>query len=79
MHTHNSEIEIRGAIEPINPAVSPEDLQELLTDAIDEVLDIEAFNAEVDAEREDAAFLAEARHRACLALGDLGRAEDDDA
>ena len=52
-------------------AVPPEDLQKLLTEAIDEVIDTEAFNAEVDAEREDAAFLHGARQRACLALGDI--------
>src|SRR5262249_19571500 len=34
-------------------ALPEERLSELLTDAIDEVLDIDAFNAELDAERED--------------------------
>ena len=49
-------------------AISPEVLQRLLTEAIDSVIDLEALNAEMDAEREDAAFLETARQRACLAL-----------
>lgn len=52
-------------------AVSPDDLSGLLTEAIESVLDVELFNAEVDAERTDAAFLEEARQRACLALGGM--------
>ena len=35
----------------------PADLQRVVQEAIDSVLDIEAFNAEIDAEREDAAWL----------------------
>ena len=42
-----------------------------LTDAIDSVLDIGLYNAEVEAERQDAAFLDEARQRACRALRDV--------
>jgi hypothetical protein len=38
-------------------AVPPERLQEILREAIDNVLDMEAFNAEVDAEKRDAARL----------------------
>jgi len=49
-------------------AVPPEVLQRLLTEAIDSVLDVGAFNREIDAERKDAVVLEEARQRACLAL-----------
>ena len=38
-------------------ALPPADLQRVVSEAIDSVLDIEAFNAELDAERKDAAFL----------------------
>ena len=38
-------------------ALSPETLQELLAQAIDNVLDVDAFNNEIDAEKHDAAFL----------------------
>lgn len=38
-------------------ALEPGDLQQILRDAIDSVIDREAFNAEVDAERQDAAQL----------------------
>ena len=60
-------------------ALSPEDLQELLAEVVDSVLDIEAFNAEVDAEREDAAFLDTTRRRVQRALrGVLGDGEGND-
>lgn len=52
-------------------AVPPDVLTQLLTDAIDAVVDWEYLNAENDAEREDAAFLEEARQRARLALGGM--------
>ncbi|NOT00451.1 MAG: ParB N-terminal domain-containing protein [Phycisphaerales bacterium] len=52
-------------------AVPPDVLQQLLTEAIDAVLDVEALNGEIDAEKKDAAFLEEARQRACLALGEM--------
>ena len=42
-------------------AVSPEQLQEWLSEAIDAALDTDAFNAELDAERQDAAALAGVR------------------
>jgi hypothetical protein len=42
-------------------AVEPAELQRILTDAIDGVLDIDAFNAELDAEAEDAAKLGVVR------------------
>ncbi len=55
-------------------ALPPERLQSLLRDAIDGVLDIEAFNQEVDAEREDAAHLQGVRECVVEALKgvDLG-------
>lgn len=49
-------------------AVPPDQLERLLTDAIHAVLDREAWDFEVGAERNDAAFLEEARQRACIAL-----------
>jgi ParB-like nuclease domain len=44
-------------------AVPPEQLQALLRQAIDSVLDVAAYNAEVDAEKQDAAQLAGIRRR----------------
>lgn len=38
-------------------ALDPDRLQQILLDAIDSVIDVDAFNAEVDAETQDAAFL----------------------
>jgi hypothetical protein len=49
-------------------ALSPEAIQAELRRAIDEVLDIKAFNAEVTAEKHDAAFLDEVRQRVHVAL-----------
>ena len=49
-------------------ALEPEKLQEILREAIDGVLDIDAFNAELDTERNDAAFLENAPRRAKAAL-----------
>jgi hypothetical protein len=42
-------------------AVPPDGLQHLLRDAIENVLDIAAFNGEIDKEKEDAAYLAGVR------------------
>jgi hypothetical protein len=42
-------------------AVPPEQLQRILRDAIDSVLDVKAFNAEIDAEKRDAARLESIR------------------
>ncbi len=53
-------------------ALEPEVLQELLRDAILESMDIDAFNHEVEAERNDAAFLGTARQRAAKALEGVG-------
>ena len=52
-------------------AVSPETLADLLTETIDRVLNLDLLNEESQAEERDAAFLAEAKQRACLALPDL--------
>jgi hypothetical protein len=46
-------------------ALAPQVQQDLLRQAIDSVLDIDAFNAELEREKEDAAFLAMLRQR-CL-------------
>jgi hypothetical protein len=56
-------------------ALTPAQLQGLLTEAIDSVLNIEAFNAEIDAERNDSVWLSGVRrtvHEALrgLSLGD---------
>jgi hypothetical protein len=53
-------------------AIPPKDLQQILRDAIDSVIDIEAFNAELDAEREDAVFLEGRRRVASDAMKSLG-------
>jgi hypothetical protein len=52
-------------------SVPPDTLQQLLRDAIDSVIDIDAYNAEIDSEREDAAFLDGVRRRAHVVLGGL--------
>jgi uncharacterized protein (DUF2267 family) len=53
-------------------ALAPELLQKLLTDAIDSVIDHRAFNHELDAEKQDAAFLANKRNLARAALSEIG-------
>lgn len=50
-------------------AVPPQTLQQLLTQAIDNVMDIGAFNREVDQEWKDAATLDTARRRVQAVLG----------
>lgn len=52
-------------------ALEPETLQDLLTTTIDSVVDHEAFNAELEAEKQDAAFLQQIRHQVNNALTDL--------
>lgn len=44
-------------------AIDSEDLQLILTEAIDSVIDVDAFNEEIDREKEDAAFLQNIRLR----------------
>ena len=55
-----------------------ETLQELLQAKIDDVIDAEAFNHELDREREDAAFLENVRRRAQAALVGLYQEPSDD-
>ena len=52
-------------------AVEPETLQELLVAAIDSVLDIDAFNHELDQEKQDAAFLEGTRRTVQSVLADV--------
>jgi hypothetical protein len=52
-------------------ALAPEDLQQILIEAIDSVLDIKAFNLEIDAEREDAAALEDLRRQRRATMLDL--------
>jgi hypothetical protein len=53
-------------------AIPPATLQQYLRDAIDEVIDVDAYNAEIDREKQDAAFLDTVRRRAHAMLGNLG-------
>jgi hypothetical protein len=60
-------------------AIPPEKLQELLEGTIDRIMDKQAFNAELDAEKDDAVFLAAARQRVQGALAECtatGHGED---
>jgi hypothetical protein len=61
-------------------AISPETLQRLVTETIDAVIDREAFNAELDAEKEDAAFLEGVRRRMADVFQDvdLGGHDEED-
>lgn len=52
-------------------AIPPATLQELTRQAIDSVLDVDAFNAEKDAEREDAQYLDAVRRKTRQTLLDL--------
>jgi hypothetical protein len=49
-------------------ALAPDDMRQILDDAICSVLDIEAYNYEVEREQEEASFLDEQRQRMRLAL-----------
>jgi hypothetical protein len=53
-------------------ALEPGDLKEILEHAIDSVVVADAFNAEVEKEKEEAAFLDEQRQRVLAALADRG-------
>jgi hypothetical protein len=57
-------------------AVPPKQLQRMLRDAIESVLDLDAFKAEQDRERADAAEIEVARQRALVALGPMVRDQD---
>ena len=55
-----------------------ETLQELLQAKIDDVIDVEAFNHELDRESQDAAFLENVRRRTQAALVGLYQEPSDD-
>ncbi len=52
-------------------ALEPQVLQQVLRQAVDAVLDLKAFNAEIDAEKADAAFLETTRRTVLAALKSL--------
>jgi hypothetical protein len=54
-------------------ALEPESLQQLLRNGIDSVLDVDRFNAELDTEKRDAAYLEGVRRRVNHLLKDIGR------
>lgn len=54
-------------------AIPPPTLQQYLRDAIGNVINVAAYNAEVDREAEDAAYLDVVRRQAIAVLGELGR------
>jgi hypothetical protein len=58
-------------------AIHPEQLQDMLRKAIDNVLDVDAFNAEVNAEKEDAAKLDVIRRTLHRQFGDINLEESD--
>ena len=52
-------------------ALQPEDLQQIVRDAIEGVLDMDTFNAEREAETQDGAFLSSVRQVAVNAVGEM--------
>jgi len=58
-------------------AIAPEDLQRLLTEAIDAVIDPKAFNHEIDQEKQDAADLDVTRRRVHRLLGDISSSDEN--
>jgi hypothetical protein len=46
-------------------ALEPEQLQEILTETIDSIMDKNLFNIELEAEKQDAAYLQAVRKRIC--------------
>lgn len=52
-------------------AVPPVELQSILREAIDSVIDVDAFNAEIEREKQDAADLERIRQRLMSRLGDI--------
>jgi hypothetical protein len=56
-------------------ALQPDDLKKILQDAIDGLIDVKAFNAELEREKSDAAQLAEYRQRVQIALRGLNGAQ----
>lgn len=59
-------------------AMRPEQLQLILSEAINQVIDIEAFNTELEAEKFDAAYLQAVRERICEAARELLAGGDDE-
>jgi hypothetical protein len=59
-------------------ALSPATLQDLLTKAIDDVLDVDKFNAELDEEKKDAAFLDGVRQRVQVSLAGIVKEDSND-
>jgi hypothetical protein len=55
-------------------AIPPRRLQELLRTAINSVIDVEAFNREIDAEKKDAAYLDGLRRSLVRHFGDIAEA-----
>jgi len=58
-------------------AVNPTDMQNILQGAIEQVLDLDAFYHEREAEKKDNAFLAGVRKNVCNMLKDLPTPDDD--
>ena len=56
-------------------ALAPNDLQAILRETIESVLDVDAYNAEVDQEKKDAAFLENTRRRGLAAMGNQATGE----
>lgn len=59
-------------------ALDPEKLKSMVQEAIDSVIDTEAFNRELATEKEDARFLEGVRRAAKESLGDLAELADDE-
>jgi hypothetical protein len=59
-------------------SLTPPDLQGLLRDTIESVIDVDAFNAEVDREKEDAAFLDGVRRTVQAVLADIPELHRED-
>ncbi len=53
-------------------ALSPEQLQSILREAINRIIDVNLFNSEVDQEKKDSVFLDGVRRRVHQAIGPLG-------
>jgi ParB-like chromosome segregation protein Spo0J len=58
-------------------ALAPEQLQEILREAIEAVIDRDALDAEIEAEKQDAAHLEAIRRRVRDALADVELADDE--
>lgn len=59
-------------------SLHPAELQRIVRETVESAIDVEAFNHEVEAEKEDARYLAGLRKAAIAAIGDLADTEDDD-